>query len=206
MKPPLLIFIIFFCVLRLNAIGQQLSSDVEKLQSRIQQTEQANRRFASQLHATEARLLKKLIAATDSIASLQTKLAEANASIQSIQKELSYKINKSEEITNGKIKDTNGKLIDLSQNTLYWIIAVLAIAFLSLLLFWLLRNKFVKANTSLSDSIQNTKKAMEDEGIRLDTKLTDLLESQLNLLNQQRQAAPDKTKRGRSLAGTKNGR
>lgn len=206
-----ILLLAFFWLTSVIANGQQPDPELQKIQTRLQQIERANLQVSKQIKATENRLSGKLATATDSLTELKNDLAEANKTIKLIRQELDHKISKAEKTADGKIASIT---TSLSQNTLYGIIAVLIIALLSVGLFALLRSQFVRRNTdlsesidltnrtlekqhsSLSDSIQTTKKALEEEGIRLDTKLADILEAQLSLLKN----TPAQAKTDHSLA------
>lgn len=185
---------LIMCALSIDVSAQQPEPDLQKLQNRVQQTEQANRRITGQLKAAEVRLSRKLAAANDTINHLQIKLSKTDSVAEVITRSLGGKITDSEL----KIKTANSKIEDLgdtlSRSTLYWIIAVLVIAILSLLLFALLRSRFLQASSTLSDSIQDTKRMLEEENVRLDTKLADILETQLQLLHREQQSVPSQVR------------
>lgn len=69
-------------------------------------------------------------------------------------------------------------------------IEVLSIALLSILLFALLRKQVTKNKTDTIAKIQQTKKALLEEGLKLDSKLADLLATQMLLMKVERQAVP----------------
>ena len=72
---------------------------------------------------------------------------------------------------------------ELSNNTLYWIISVLIVAILVLMVFVISRKQLVKQSSDLTDSIHDTRKSLEEEHIKLDDKLIEILESQLKSIN-----------------------
>jgi hypothetical protein len=71
----------------------------------------------------------------------------------------------------------------INQNMLYWIIAILALLLLVLAVFILLRKQIFEQKTDLDSNLQDTRKALEEEGIKLDSKLIEVLESQLKIVN-----------------------
>jgi predicted PurR-regulated permease PerM len=185
---------LIMCAVNIGVSAQQPEPVLQKLQDRVQQTEQANRRLKGHLKEVEARLSGKLAAADDSIDHLQAKLSKTDSVAEVIKQSLGGKINASEQnirTVNNKIEDLGNSL---SRSTLYWIIAVLVIAILSLLLFALLRSRFLQASSTLSDSIRDTKRMLEEENVRLDTKLADILETQLQLLQREQQSVPAKAR------------
>jgi len=94
--------------------------------------------------------------------------------------ELGVKIEDNHKFTNQSITDLNKTV---SQNTLYWIIAILVVALLVLLVFVLLKKQIFKQKTDLDSNLQDTRKVLEEEGVKLDNKLIEVLETQLKIIN-----------------------
>ncbi len=117
------------------------------------------------------------------IDSLQQAINSNNSNIKKTADELNVKIEDTHKFTNQSITDLNKTV---SQNTLYWIIAILVVALLVLLVFILLRKQIFKQKTDLDSNLQDTKKVLEEEGIKLDTKLAEMLEKQLIIINEER--------------------
>lgn len=79
---------------------------------------------------------------------------------------------------------------DVSANRLYWIIGTLATLLLGGLLYWLLGRRIVSSKTDVESQIKNTKKTLEEESVKLDNKLVEVLESQLKIKHEEVKAAP----------------
>lgn len=79
----------------------------------------------------------------------------------------------------------------LSSSTLYWIIAVLGVGFLSLVAFVFLRKQVSDNQTSITESLSNTRKELEQEAIRLDEKLIGVMETQMKIIQEERKAQPE---------------
>jgi len=114
------------------------------------------------------------------IDSLQQIINSNSANIKTTADELGIKIDETNKSTNQSITDLNKTV---SQNTLYWIIAILAVALLILLVFVLLRKQLFKQKTDLDSNLQDTRKVLEEEGVKLDNKLIEVLETQLKIIN-----------------------
>ena len=97
-----------------------------------------------------------------------------SANIDKTANKLDVKIESVEKSTNQSITKLNKTV---SQNTLYWIIAVLVVALFVLLVFILLRKQIFKQKSDLESNLQNTRKALEEKSIKLDNKLIELHES-----------------------------
>ena len=127
----------------------------------------------------------KLSDAKDSIKNLRAEIENSKANIETLSKDLGVKIQDNKTTAEKQIQ---GVQETVSKNTLYWIIAVLSIALLSVLLFVLLRKQVTKNKIDITANIQLTKKALEEEGIKLDSKLADLLATQMLMMKEERQA------------------
>lgn len=118
--------------------------------------------------------------AESKIDSLQNVINSNSANIKKTANELGVKIEDTHKLTNQSITDLNKTV---SQNTLYWIIAILIVALFVLLVFVFLRKQIFKQKTDLDGNIQETRKALEEEGVKLDNKLIEVLETQLKIIN-----------------------
>ena len=79
-----------------------------------------------------------------------------------------------------KVKNTD-QVID--QNMLYWMIAIVIVLLLVLVVFILLRKQIFTHKNSLEDNLESTRQALEEEGLKLDNKLVEILESQLTIIS-----------------------
>jgi len=110
-----------------------------------------------------------------------SKIIQINSTnIKKTADELGVKIEKTNITTNQSITDLNKTV---SQNTLYWIIAILVVALFVLLVFVLLRNQIFKQRTDIDSNLQDTRNVLEEEGVKLDNKLVEVLETQLKIIN-----------------------
>jgi len=179
------LFLIAFCaLLGINAFTQQTNSENQVLQDKIKQLESVNEKLSNQIKSVERGFTLKLKAANDSIQKLKAAVIINNELIQSINQELGLKITSNETTANQKIQKLDNSL---SKNTLYWIIAVLTIVLLLVVSFVFLRKQLFKNKHDLTDQITKTKSALEEEGIKLDTKLVELLETQMKLIKEEHQ-------------------
>jgi hypothetical protein len=189
MKKILLLTLYGFIMILINAdlFAQQQDDEIKKLQDRLEMAEKNNAKLRTELKLIRTDLSKQITLLNDSIKDLSVKLSQNQYNIATVSKELGVKISATETNTNNKIQTLDNTV---SKNTLYWIIAVLAIALLSILLFVLLRKQLTKDKTDITANIQQTKKVLEEEGVKLDSKLVDLLATQMLLMKEERQAVP----------------
>jgi plasmid maintenance system killer protein len=98
-------------------------------------------------------------------------------------------INNSEELGT-KIQDTEKKAdsriaaldSNVEKNRLYWIIATLATLLLGGLIYWLLGKRISSSKTDVETQIRNTKASLEEESVKLDSKLVEVLTKQLDVI------------------------
>lgn len=100
---------------------------------------------------------------------------------------LSTEIEKVTSITNSQISELDS---NLDKNRLYWIIATLAILLLGGLVYWLLGKRIKSSKTDVETQIKNTKTALEEESVKLDNKLVEVLETQLKLKQEETKVQP----------------
>jgi hypothetical protein len=93
--------------------------------------------------------------------------------------ELGTKIKQTGENANSKISELDSSL---GKNRLYWIIATLATLLLGGLVYWLLGKRIQSSKTDVETQIKNTKTALEEESVKLDNKLVEVLTKQLDVI------------------------
>jgi chromosome segregation ATPase len=133
------------------------------------------------------------------IDSLKSRTAENVQNIQTIANDLGTKIQQTETTA----KDSISKLDkDVSTNRLYWIIATLVTLLLGGILYWLLGKRIQNSKTDVETQIKNAKKSLEEESIKLDSKLIEVLDTQLKLKQEEKQivSANSNTEIDHSLA------
>jgi len=140
---------------------------------------------------------KKLSATADSLNILKNNLANTNSNLQTIADNLGVKIQETSEKASADLS-TLSKTV--SKNTLYWIIAVLLIALLSVLLFGWLKKQLGKEKTGLSNQIKKTSDSLREEQLKLDGQLIKLLDTQMQLMNAERTTSTKADEVDHSLA------
>lgn len=119
--------------------------------------------------------VQKLEIADDSLSSL-TGINRSN--IASIAEDLGTKI----QTTETNAKEGISKLDkDVEKNRLYWIIGTLVTLLLGGIVYWLLGKRIASNQTDVETQIRNTKKSLEEESLKLDAQLLDIINSQLKI-------------------------
>ncbi len=184
MKRTILIPILF-CATALFAQDQK--TELQKQQQEISVLKQKlnNQQSVINQQKTElANLSSKTKNQEKQIDSLKTQTNQNVENIQKIADDLGTKIQQTETTA----KDSISKLDkDVSTNRLYWIIGTLATLLLGGLLYWLLGKRIATSKTDIETQIKNTKKSLEEESIKLDSKLVEVLETQLKLKQEEKQ-------------------
>ncbi len=161
----------------------QKDTAITQLKKDVLNLKMANSNLKVELQNQKTDFAKQFDSAIDSIKNLRAEIENSKTNIITLSKDLGVRISDNKTTSETQIKK-------VEDTTLYWIIAVLAIALLSILLFVLLRKQVTKNNTDITNNIQQTKKALEEEGVKLDSKLADLLATQMLLMKEERQAVP----------------
>jgi len=173
---------------------ENLNNKVVNIESEIETFRNSNSKLLQEnesLKSTQAVLKRNYKLLTQDFESYKENAAQENDSLQQIigantsniqttANELGVKIEDTHKITKQSILVLNKTV---NQNTLYWIIAILVVALFVLLVFVFLRKQIFKQKTDLDSNLQDTRKAIEEEGVKLDNKLVEVLETQLKIIN-----------------------
>ena len=167
---------------------EDLAKELQPLKSSIQTLQKENGSLKSEI----SNLNNKLSNANKSIDSLRSKTQENSSAIFQTANQLGIQITTTEQTANKRIDEVGQSL---SKNSLYGIIGVLSAILLSGLLYWLLSKRQKTDKTELDGKLENktsilksdviteierTKKELQQENIKLDLKLIEVLENQLN--------------------------
>lgn len=176
---------ILLCATTLFA--QEKNPELQKQQQEIVMLNQKlnNQQVVISQQKTElAKLSAKAENQNKLIDSLKIETNKNVQNIQAIANDLGTKIQQTETTA----KDSISKLDkDVNTNRLYWIIATLATLLLGGVLYWLLGKRIATSKTDVEIQIKNTKKSLEEESIKLDSKLVEVLETQLKLKQEEKQ-------------------
>jgi len=170
----------------------EIESSLNTATSKTDKLETQNKSLLRRVSSLSNELNSYKSVSANQIDSLKSVIRTNEANIENTANELGIKINKSEQNTNQSISHLNESL---SQTTLYWIIASVILAVLLLVVFLILRKQIFKQKSDLVTDIQNTRKNLEEEGVKLDNKLIEVLESQLKIVDgsKSQTASPNET-------------
>ena len=163
--------------------NEDLSKELQLLKTNIQTLQNDNRNLKSEVINLNISLLN----AIESIDSLRTLTQDNSAAISQTAQQLGVKITTTENNANFRIEEVGQSL---SKNSFYGIIGVLSAFLMSTLLYLLLRKRQKIDKTEVVDQLQKTKSSIEESLVKEFGKQTSLIESELQLLAQQKTASP----------------
>lgn len=131
---------------------------------------------------TQSSQLQSLIQQTEKLKfendSLSKKIETNSGNISAIAEDLGTKI----QTTETNVKEGISKLDkDVEKNRLYWIIGTLITLILGGLVYWLLGKRIATSQTDVESQIRSTKKSLEEESLKLDAQLLEIINSQLKI-------------------------
>lgn len=160
-----------------------LAKELQPLKTNIQTLQKENGSLKSEI----SNLNTKLSNANKSIDSLRTLTQENSSAISQTANQLGIQITTTEQTANKRIDEVGQSL---STNSLYGIIGVLSAILLSGLLYWLLSIRQKTDKTEVVEQLQKTKSSIEESLVKEFGKQTSLIESELQLLAQQKIESP----------------
>lgn len=179
------LFLLFsISVLAQNSLTKEdLDKQVSVLNRNINSLQSENSKLKSEINSINLKVTDvnlKLDTLNEKVLSNVTEIQQTNS-------ELNGKITNSETTTNQKFTQVDNSL---SKNSLWSIIGILGAIIVSGLLYWLVSKRQTNDKTDVESQISKTKKSLEEEGVKLDTKLTEILETQLKLVQEERVKMP----------------
>ncbi len=180
----IILLVVLFGTTTLFAQTQNENSivnDVTAIQKNIEKQNKEIESLKTKI-GTQSSQLQGLLQQTENFKlqndSLSKKIETNSVNISSIAEDLGTKIQTSE--TNAK--ESISKLDkDVEKNRLYWIIGTLITLILGGLVYWLLGKRITTSQTDVESQIRNTKKSLEEESLKLDAQLLDIINSQLKI-------------------------
>jgi len=166
-----------------NLTKEDLAKELQPLKTNIQTLQKENGSLKSEI----SNLNTKLSNANKSIDSLRTLTQENSSAISQTANQLGIQITTTEQTANKRIDEVGQSL---STNSLYGIIGVLSAILLSGLLYWLLSKRQKTDKTEVVEQLQKTKSSIEESLVKEFGKQTSLIESELQLLAQQKIESP----------------
>ena len=184
-KQIILVVLILFnlCAFAQEAKTKDFQKEVQTLKEKIQSLQSEN----SKLKRDIGSINSKVDTVNKKLETLEQQVKSNASDIQNTNSELNGKIASSETTNNKKFTEVDSSL---SKNSLWSIIGILGAIIVSGFVYWLVSKRQTTDKTDVEAQISKTKKTLEEEGIKLDTKLTEVLETQLKLVQEERAKIP----------------
>lgn len=176
---------ITFAILLFNSLGafaQVTREDLDKEMKPLTEKIKTLQSESSKLKSEIGTLNSKLSTANKSIDSLRNQTQVNSNAINQASQDLGSKITTSETNANQKILAVDESL---SKTSLYGIIGVLSAILLSGILYWLLSKRQKTDKTDFIVQLSKTKSSIEESLVKEFGKQTELMDSQLHLIEQQ---------------------
>ena len=182
-----LLVILFTIIINFNTYCQVSKEDItietKPLKEKIQSLQSENNKLKRDISSINS----KVSTVNQKLETLEQKVQSNATDIQQTNSELNGKIANTETSTNQKFTQVDNSL---SKNSLWSIIGILGAIIISGLVYWLVSKRQKTDKTDVEAQISKTKKTLEEEGVKLDTKLTEVLETQLKLVQEERAKIP----------------
>lgn len=157
---------------------EDLAKELQSLKISIQSLQRENDILKSELN----NLNIKLSNANKSIDNLRALTKDNSSVISQTSSELRIKIMDTEKKSNQKITEINKSLI---KNSVYGIIGLLFSILVSILIYWLLSRRQKSNKTEIIEQLSKTRLSIEESLVKQFNKQTELMETQLMLMEQQ---------------------
>lgn len=194
MKKQITLVIVLFSLVYTSAqvTKQDLDNQIQPLTEKITTLQLDNSKLKTEIITINS----KLSTANIKIASLQSQVQNDSIAISNTANQLGTKIQEAENSSKSSISQLDK---DVNNNRLYWIIATLATLLLGGGVYWLLGKRIASSQTDVETQIRNTKKSLEEESLKLDAQLLDIINSQLKIKETQVDNKPENGEKDHSL-------
>jgi hypothetical protein len=166
-----ILFIGVIVIFSTVSAAQTKNDTIQQLQLRILNLETLNSRLSTKVNAANSNIKKlegRLSSTVDSVDVLKNELALTNNNLQAMANKFELQIRQLSDKSNSDFSALSKRV---SNNTLYWILAILAIVLFPTILFGWLRSRLTLVKTELSDQIKSSSEAIREEIIKLDNQV-----------------------------------
>jgi peptidoglycan hydrolase CwlO-like protein len=118
----------------------------------------------------------------NTISQIKTSLNRLSNNVDTINRSLDIKITQTGQRNENQIDELGG---DLERNRLYWIIASLSILVMGFVMYIFISKRIKSSQNDVEGQIRNTKKSLEEESLKLDAQLLEIINSQLKIQENQ---------------------
>jgi len=202
MKKILIMILLFgapnlFAQMQLDSL---LIKQIPAIQQTIEKQKQEIESLTSKVNSQQTTLNQQQGIVTDlttkatrlesTVDSLSSLIETNRSNINTIANDLGTKIQETGHQAETRISELGG---DVERNRLYWIIATLVTLLLGALIYLFLGKRIKSSQTHVETQIENAKKTLEEESLKLDNKLIEVLETQLKVKQAESKNQPTTT-------------
>jgi hypothetical protein len=153
------------------SVAQTKNDTIQQLQRQIVNLENQNSRLSKQVNASNINIRKlevRLSSTADSVDVMKNELVLTNMTLQAMAKKFELQIQQLSEKSNSDFSTLNKRI---SNNSIYWILAIILIIFFPTILFIWLRSRLTMVRTELSYQIKNSSDAIREDILKLDNQV-----------------------------------
>ncbi|MEY3501679.1 MAG: hypothetical protein RL308_3352 [Bacteroidota bacterium] len=174
-KQITLSILLFFSLSAFSQVTKEdLDNQINPLTEKVKMLQSEDSKLKSEIGTLKV----KLSTANKKIESLQNETQKNSNAISQTANELGIKIQQTGQNAQTQMSQLGG---DVEKNRLYWIIATLLTLLLGGIVYWLLGKRIASSQSDVETQIRNTKKSLEEESLKLDAQLLDIINSQLKI-------------------------
>lgn len=156
-----------------------------------------NLQFITNRQNNEIRSLTDKVNTQKSIIDSLSEITTVNSkNIITNSNELGTKIQETVTTTNSKLSALDA---NVGKNRLFWILGTLGTLLLGGLLYWLLGKRIQTSKSDVESKINQAKTSLDEESVRLDSKLVEVLNKQLAVISEERKTAGSSEETDHSL-------
>lgn len=167
--------------------------DITAIQKTIEKQKQEIDGLTSKVKSQQSTITQQqniVIDLSSKVDSLSSLIETNRSNINTIADNLGTKIQETGQQAETRILELGG---DVEKNRLYWIIASLVTLLLGAMMYLFLGKRIKSSQTDVETQIRNTKKSLEEESLKLDNKLIEVLETQLKVQQEESKNQPTTT-------------
>lgn len=153
---------------------EKQQSDISKLQEQVKEQRWVIDKQKKQIQS----LLQQDETHTKQVDSLKNVAETNHQNIQTLASELGTKIKENQSLAERNFSSLSS---DMSNSRLYWILVSLGMASIVVAVFFFLKKKININQIDIEGQLKNAQKTLEEETVKLDNKLIQLLENQLKI-------------------------
>ncbi len=180
MRTPAITCVVLVILMLVAAESQfaRPRNETRELQERLQRAEVENERLNRELRSIKSELSNKVDASNSKIDDLKSRLDAGDQKVKDLNEQIGNRIASTETKTDQKLGQLDGSI---GRNTAFLIIGGVALAIFSGLIYLLLRRRLHRTETDLADNILQTRKELEEESVKLDNKMIEILTTKMQL-------------------------